>query len=97
MEKEKIDKILELTDKRHEAVRKQGCFDDVLKNLEGHNYSNKGLVHGFLDNINSMYGASEEIDAFYGKVFEVMKKEWTDICEKHRAFISDIDKELAEL
>lgn len=97
MEKEKIDKIIELTDKRYAAVRKQGNFDDVLKNLEGHNYSKKGLVHEFLDNINRLYIASEEIDAFYGKVFEVMKKEWTDICEKYRAIISDIDKELEEL
>lgn len=97
MEKEKIDKILELASKRYEAVRKQGYFDEVLKNLEGHNYSNKGLVHGLLENIERMGREREEIDDFYGKVFEVIKKEWTDICEKHRAIISDIDKELAEL
>ena len=97
MEKEKIEKILELTDKRYRAVQEQDKFDEVLKNLEGHNYSNKGLVLEFLDNINSLFGANDEKDALYGKVFEVMKKEWTDICEKHRTIISDVDKELEAL
>lgn len=102
MEQSKIAKVIELTDRRHEAKGNYDSLKKVLTEVKEHTYSNKGLVTGFFENLNDCYFVSrvEEVgtmDNFYRKVFETIQTEWDKICQKHLDVINEIDKELEEL
>lgn len=101
MEKEKIDKVIALSHKRYVANRDYNALHEILTELEGHNYSNKGLVMGFFENMNSCCTVirvnSEDLDNFYAQVFTAIENEWERICNKQLEIVEQADKELEEL
>lgn len=101
MNQETIRKVLELTHTHYDAKREYDQMKELLDDLYNHNYSNKGLVHGFLDGLNGSIICSRisqgDLDAFYSHVFVAIEKAWIDLCNKQKAIVERIDKELEAL
>lgn len=101
MEKEKIEKVLALTEQRYTANRNYKQMREMIDDLYNHNYSNKGMVSTFLENLQGSFVYSrinpEDLDDFYSQVFTTIENAWEQICNKHLAIVEHIDKELEAL
>lgn len=101
MEKEKIDKVIALVEKRYKTNRDYRYMKEIIDNLYNHNYSNEGFVSAFFEDLKGSFVYSyinkEDLDEFYRNIFTTIENEWEKICNRQKERYEQIDKELEEL
>lgn len=100
MKQEKIEKVLELCDKRYSASRDYNNFNDMLATIK--DFRSQGSpIQSFLTYLSESLVMSriskDDYNNLQTQLYLAAENAWAEICAKQLSILKDIEKELAEL